>query len=85
MTPPNSRPTISHVEVAALVTRLALKRLEANAGAPELTWVKSVLDRMLERAERVVMTAGPGFRACGPSPPAERPGGEHPRDGGKRG
>jgi hypothetical protein len=52
MTSPNSRPTVSHVEIAALVTRLALKRLEGDRNAADLAWVRGVLDRRVERAQR---------------------------------
>ena len=48
MTTPNSTETVSHVEIAALVTRLALKRLEAQPSAPELERIKRILDRWIE-------------------------------------
>ena len=50
MTTPNPARPVSHVEIAALVTRLALKRLEADANAADLTWIKLVLDRLIERS-----------------------------------
>ena len=50
MTTPNSTESVSHVEIAALVTRLALKRLEADPNAAELNWIKDVLDRWIERS-----------------------------------
>jgi hypothetical protein len=50
MTTPNPAQPVSHVEIAALVTRLALKRLEADANAADLTWIKLVLDGLIERS-----------------------------------
>jgi hypothetical protein len=50
MTTPNPTQSLSHVEIAALVTRLALRRLEADPGAADLTWIKLVFDRLIERA-----------------------------------
>ena len=50
MTTPNDTRPVTHTEIAALVTRLALKRLEAQPSAPELEQIKRILDRLIENS-----------------------------------
>jgi len=50
MTSKNPDEAISHVEIAALVMRLALKRLDGCAHAPDFEGIKKILDRWIENS-----------------------------------